>query len=107
MGPMVQLQAVTPDWIVSHDPSNGQRIGEVEATPAGEISSFLMKSRAAQARWAELPVAERVRYLRRVCDYIIEHIDDLSHLISRESGKARMEALSSDVFPVIYLIDYF
>ena len=95
------------DMITSYDPATLERIGAVRAASTADIARAVENARAAQERWQAVPLAQRCAHLLRVRDYMIDHIDTLATLITRENGKPKQEALSSDVFPVIYLIDYF
>jgi acyl-CoA reductase-like NAD-dependent aldehyde dehydrogenase len=93
--------------IVSYDPATGQRLGEVQETGPAQLQAALAAAQEAQKLWAQQPVQERARRLRRVKDLLIDQVDELSALISKESGKPRTEALANELFPTAYLIDYF
>jgi succinate-semialdehyde dehydrogenase/glutarate-semialdehyde dehydrogenase len=58
------------------------------------------EARAAQARWALLPVARRARYVRAMRNRIAARADGICELIMRTSGKTRMDAMSTEVLPL-------
>lgn len=93
--------------IESYDPATLEKIGTVRPSSASDVAQAVDRARGAQARWAAVPVVERGKYLLRVRDHLIDNMDRVATLISRENGKPKQEALYADVFPVIYLIDYF
>ena len=45
-----------------------------------------------QPFWAQLPLADRARYMRRAGQAIIDQLDELAELLSREQGKAINES---------------
>ncbi len=73
--------------IASIDPATGHSVGEVVTTPVGEIPGIIARSRAAQERWADLSIDERVRVLAGVGPRLLERADELGLLLSREMGK--------------------
>ncbi len=107
MAGLPQPVSISRHHIESFDPATLEKLGDVPAHSSAEITSAIQHARSAQAKWARYTVQERVAYLLRSKDYLIDHIDRLADLISHENGKPRVEALTSDLFPIVYLIDYF
>ncbi|MFC1610524.1 aldehyde dehydrogenase family protein [Myxococcota bacterium] len=101
------LHSVEPSVIKSYDPATLEKIGEVLAWTEPEVARAVDRAREAQERWAATSPRERGKVLLRARDYLVDNIDRISEVISRENGKPRLEALSSEIFPVTYLIDYF
>ena len=56
---------------------------------------------AVQPFWAQLPLADRARYMRRAAQVIIDHLDELTTLLTREQGKPRAESYSMELVPTI------
>ena len=54
-----------------------------------------------QPFWAALPLAERARYMRRAAQVIIDQLDELSELLTREQGKPRNESYVMELLPTI------
>ena len=54
-----------------------------------------------QPFWAQLPLDDRARYMRRAAQVIIDHLDELTTLLTREQGKPRAESYSMELVPTI------
>ena len=54
-----------------------------------------------QPFWAQLPLPDRARYMRRAAQVIIDQLDELAELLSREQGKPRNEAYVMELLPTI------
>ena len=54
-----------------------------------------------QPFWAALPLAERARYMRRAAQVVIDSLDELSELLTREQGKPRNESYVMELLPTI------
>jgi succinate-semialdehyde dehydrogenase/glutarate-semialdehyde dehydrogenase len=54
-----------------------------------------------QPFWAQLPLEERGRYMKRAAQAIIDSLDGLSTLLAREQGKPRNEAYVMELIPTI------
>jgi len=93
--------------LVSYDPATGKEVGRVPQTSADEVRSAVERSRAAFARWRNTSFAMRRQLIMKARDVILNEIDDISHLISAESGKPFGEAISMEIAPVLDLMQYF
>ena len=69
-------------------------------TPA-EVQSVVDDVAEVQPFWAQLPLADRARYMRRAGQAIIDQLDDLTTLLTREQGKPRAESYSMELVPTI------
>ena len=72
-----------------------------------DVAQALVKARAAQPAWAVLSFKERAAFILRAKEILVSQQDDICELISRETGKPAIEALSSEVLPIANLMDYF
>ena len=54
-----------------------------------------------QPFWAQLPLVDRARYMRRAAQAIIDQIDELAELLSREQGKVLNESYVMELLPTI------
>ncbi|MGE5389993.1 MAG: aldehyde dehydrogenase family protein [Deltaproteobacteria bacterium] len=71
------------------------------------LKGVIGEAREAQKGWAALPVRERARYILRIRDYLVEHIDELSETISRDNGKTMSDAMSGEILPAIMAVTYY
>jgi len=93
--------------LVSMNPATLEVIGEITMKTPKEVESAVEAADKAFESWAGLTLQERGRYLLKARDYMLEHVDDICDIISRESGKPRIEALSAEFFFVTDLITHY
>ena len=93
--------------IISHDPSNGEEIGRTPLMSACEVAAAVSRARAAQPAWAALSQLERARLIMRAREIVLAGTDEIANLISRETGKPPVEAISMEVVPTLDLMNYF
>ena len=74
---------------------------------AEEVRAAVERSREVFAAWKQTTFAERRRLVMRARDVILGQVDEIAHLISRESGKPFGEAISMEIAPVLDLMQYF
>jgi acyl-CoA reductase-like NAD-dependent aldehyde dehydrogenase len=95
--------AVTPitPGLESFSPLDGTRIGAVGTVRPEHVQSVVDDVASVQPFWAQLPLQDRARYMRRAGQAIIDQLDDLARLLSREQGKPVNEAYSMELLPTI------
>src|SRR5882762_3710228 len=93
--------------IVSYDPATGAEIGRAPLTSSAEVVSAVKRARDAQSAWANLTFAERGRVIMRARKIVLNEIDEIATLISRETGKPLAEAISMEVVTTLDLMQYF
>ncbi len=93
--------------IGSIDPATGEVIARFEATPPTEISRILGRARRAQADWASEPLRARCALLRRLGQVIYSRRQEIGDIVTRESGKPRIEATFADVLVSLDTANYF
>ncbi|QQS39872.1 MAG: aldehyde dehydrogenase family protein [Acidobacteriota bacterium] len=98
---------IPADELVSYDPATGEEIGRVRKRTAEEVSKAVANARDAFEIWKRTPFAERARIVMRARESLLSQMDEVAELISREMGKPVAEALSTDITPVLDLMQYF
>jgi len=93
--------------IKSINPATGELLGEVPDQSAEEIHTAVARARAAQVDWGKLPIEARCRRVLRYAEVLMERVDEVIDLLSREGGKTRQEALGMEVIVVADLVRYF
>ena len=101
------LPATETREIISYDPSTGKEIGRAPLLNASEVAAAVVRARAAQPAWAALSYRERARLILRAREIVLDQIDEIAVLISRETGKPVTEAISMEIVPTLDLIHYF
>jgi succinate-semialdehyde dehydrogenase/glutarate-semialdehyde dehydrogenase len=101
------LPATQTREIISYDPSTGEEIGRAPLMNAGDVAAAVSRARAAQHAWAELSFRERGRYILRARKIVLEQLEEIAGLISRETGKPSTEAISMEIVPTLDLMHHF
>jgi acyl-CoA reductase-like NAD-dependent aldehyde dehydrogenase len=98
---------ITEQEIVSHNPSCGEVIGHVVLMNASDVAGAVRRARAAQLAWAALSYGERASYVLRARELVLDQTEEIANLISRETGKPPVEAISMEIVPTLDLMNYF
>ena len=85
----------------SYSPLDGAPLGTVATVAPEDVQSVVDDVAGVQPFWAELSLSERARYLRRAAQAIIDDLEPLARLLSREQGKPINEAYSMELVPTI------
>jgi succinate-semialdehyde dehydrogenase/glutarate-semialdehyde dehydrogenase len=90
-----------PPELESFSPIDGRRLGTVPAPGPEHVAHIVEEVARVQPFWAALPLADRARYMRRAGQVIIDSLDELAALLTREQGKPRTESYSMELVPTI------
>ncbi|MGE4352051.1 MAG: aldehyde dehydrogenase [Bdellovibrionales bacterium] len=71
----------------SINPSNGQLLGEVPATPLGAIPAMVKRAKKAQNEWYNKGLSYRLACLERLADLMEKNKESLSRLTAQEMGR--------------------
>ena len=72
-----------------------------------EITEVFKVARKTQSKIADLTIAERVKEVVKISDYIINNYKSISERVVSETGKTSFEALSNELFGICDTIDYY
>ncbi|MGI9286311.1 MAG: aldehyde dehydrogenase family protein [Pseudomonadales bacterium] len=81
--------------------------GELVCANKEDVQAALAKARAALPAWAALSFKERATYLKRVQKIILKKQDLIIDTVVGETGKARTDAFSMEVFSCLDSICYY
>ena len=81
--------------------------GELLCASREDVVAAIRKAREAQPGWAATPIRERANILRRACEVVVERADDIMDTVVEETGKARSDALTMEVFAVADSLCYY
>jgi acyl-CoA reductase-like NAD-dependent aldehyde dehydrogenase len=101
-----QAAASATNELASYNPATGERLGAVPTLTPQEVQGVVDDVAEVQVFWAELSLAERARYMRRAAQVIVDHLDDIAGLLTREQGKPRVESYTMEVLPTIDLLHW-
>ena len=85
----------------SFNPATGERLGAVPTLQPEEVQAVVDDVAEVQPFWAQLPLSDRARYMRRTAQVLIDNLDDLTTLLTREQGKPRAESYAMELIPTI------
>lgn len=72
-----------------------------------QVQTMIERSRVAQKSWEALGFEGRIPYFRQLAINLEKDIERYIEVICRDNGKPRLEALSSDLVPVLHITDYY
>jgi succinate-semialdehyde dehydrogenase/glutarate-semialdehyde dehydrogenase len=82
-------------------------IGEIECANSQDVELAIERARKAQPDWANLSFDERSRYMGKVSRLLLEQQEEVVELVIRETGKARAEAVSMEIFGSLDALAYY
>ena len=100
---MALLQPVTPRELHGRRklevfaPATLERLGEIEVASPDDVHEAVARARKAQPEWAARGFEERGRLLLRARDLLVERADQIADVICRDTGKPRLEAMTSEI----------
>jgi succinate-semialdehyde dehydrogenase/glutarate-semialdehyde dehydrogenase len=92
---------------VSYDPATLEEVGRVPNTDLSRMPEIMERARAAQKEWALLSFDQRKAHVLKMRDYIVEHAEELAQVVSRDNGKLRLDALTTEVIPSALAADWY
>jgi succinate-semialdehyde dehydrogenase/glutarate-semialdehyde dehydrogenase len=95
-----------PKQLESFNPATGELLGSVETVTPAEVQAVVDDVAGVQPFWAELTLADRAGYLRRAADALLDDLDEIAVLLTREQGKPRNEAYTMELLPTIDLLHW-
>jgi acyl-CoA reductase-like NAD-dependent aldehyde dehydrogenase len=85
----------------SFSPTTGELVGSVATITPDQVQGVVDDVARIQPAWAELPLEDRARYLRRAADALLDDIDEIAELLVNEQGKPRVEAYTMELLPTV------
>ncbi len=74
---------------------------------ATQVAAAVNRGRFAQPSWAKLSYRERARFILWAREIVLDQLEEIAKLISRETGKPASEAISMEIVPTLDLMHYF
>src|SRR5215207_9535999 len=95
------VQPMAARELESFSPLDGARLGAVETITPAQVQAVVDDVASVQPFWAELPLGDRARYMRRAGQAIIDQLDELATLLTREQAKPINESYVMELLPTI------
>ena len=93
--------------VISYDPAAGEEVGRAPLSSAEDVRRAVARAREAQKSWAALRFRERASVVMRARALVLEELEEIAALVSRESGKPAAEAVAMEVVPTLDLMQFF
>jgi acyl-CoA reductase-like NAD-dependent aldehyde dehydrogenase len=90
----------------SFNPATGELVGSVETITPDQVQGIVDDVAEVQPFWAQLSLADRGRYMRKAADVVLEEIDEIAELLTREQGKPRTESYTMELLPTVDLLHW-
>ena len=97
----------TEKMTTSTNPATGEVIGSTKENSIADLQSAVTEARTAQKDWKKKSFSERAKHLFKIRDYLVAHADEISEIISKDSGKTRVDAISTEVLASAMAITYY
>jgi succinate-semialdehyde dehydrogenase/glutarate-semialdehyde dehydrogenase len=85
----------------SFNPATGELVGAVETIGPDEVQAVVDDVAKAQPFWAQLSLADRAAYMRRAAAVLVDDLDEVAELLTREQGKPLVESYAMELIPTI------
>jgi succinate-semialdehyde dehydrogenase/glutarate-semialdehyde dehydrogenase len=85
----------------SFNPATGELVGSVDTIEPDDVQGVVDDVAEVQPFWAQLTLADRARYLRKAADVLVDDVDEVAELLTREQGKPITESYTMEVVPSI------
>jgi len=92
--------------LLVRQPATGLPLGEVPVAGREAVREAVIRSRAAQAGWGALPVADRCRRLMALHEVLGARAPEIIDIITAETGKPEVEAIA-EVVVVLDLLSFY
>jgi acyl-CoA reductase-like NAD-dependent aldehyde dehydrogenase len=90
----------------SFNPATGELVGSVETITPAKVQGVVDEVAEVQPFWAQLSLEDRARYMRQAADVLLEEIDEVAELLTREQGKPRTESYTMELLPTVDLLHW-
>ncbi|MBI2844934.1 MAG: aldehyde dehydrogenase family protein [Chloroflexi bacterium] len=93
--------------LISYDPATLQENGRVKVSSEEDVQVAVAHAHQAFPLWSSIPLGERISNLKRLSNLIYDDVEEIAALVSRECGKPKIEALTSEILPVLNMISVY
>jgi succinate-semialdehyde dehydrogenase/glutarate-semialdehyde dehydrogenase len=90
----------------SLNPATGELVGAVETIEPKGVGAVVADVAEVQPFWAQLSLADRARYMRRAADVLVDEVDEVAELLTREQGKPITESYTMEVVGTIDALNW-
>lgn len=96
------IQADTTKRVVVNNPANGEKLADIPDA-ADSTPSAIEAAHHAGDGWRRTPAVSRADLLQRFYSLMLQHTDDLAHLLTSEQGKPLREARAEVLYAASFV----
>lgn len=85
----------------SFNPSTGTPVGDVPLSNEAEINAAIERANEAFLLWKSVSIRDRLKYLQKAQDWLLENFEEVAKTIATEQGKPFTEALGMELIPAL------
>jgi len=89
------------------NPATGESLGFSKLHTIDELKEKIQLAADAQKLWEVFSLTERIKYVLKIREYIVDNADKIAEIISRDNGKTRIDALATEVLPAAMGISFY
>lgn len=93
--------------IETFDPRTGTLLGVVPEFSASEVHATVARARSVASAWSALSYQKRTAHLLTVRDRLLDRAEELVEIICAETGKQRIEAVTTELMAVCETISWY
>lgn len=91
----------------SYNPATGKRLANFPVQSKEDLLQMIKDGKAAQPQWAAIPLAQRVKKIKKIQEHLVTHAQEIAEIISKDNGKTKLEALATELMPAIMATSYY
>jgi acyl-CoA reductase-like NAD-dependent aldehyde dehydrogenase len=104
--PLVAGVDAEHNYVESIDPATGESIARFQVTDPIALPAMVARARTAQTEWSRLAIFDRCKVVRRLRNALFEGREEIIGIITRETGKPRVEAIFAEIILALDTADY-
>ncbi len=89
------------------NPQTGQELYSLTEPSSADVEAAFDRAREAYQTIRAMSVADRLAELGKLKRYFLDNKDHVVNRVVEETGKSKMDALTSEVFTILDMIDYY
>ncbi len=93
--------------IPSTNPATGEITGYTELNTVEELNEAVKKGKEVQPVWGAKSFKERAGHIFQIRNFIVENADEIAEVISNDTGKTLIDALSTEVVSSAMAANYY
>jgi acyl-CoA reductase-like NAD-dependent aldehyde dehydrogenase len=94
-------------YMIQKNPATGEIVAEIREFSPEEVQAATERARASFPAWSGTPLTERLAWMRRLREHIVDHMEEIAAEIVKATGKVHLEAVMVELFPTVDMIRYY